>query len=242
MDTDLYTANAEWYGALSAPWQEATEAAVGELLGEIPGGIAVDLGAGTGTCLPLLDGSGAERLVAVEPSRSMRAGLVATLAAHPGLLNRTTVVPDAWPAALRRLPDRWSAAVMLNAVGHLTDDARLRLWETLAERLVPGGRFVVALQPPERATSIPWTDFGTVPIGDDRVHSRGRAEPLDEHTVEWTMEWTLTDADGHVVERRTSAHSWRALGVEELSDEATAHGLTRVGAVGSCVGFVRPGA
>ncbi|GAB08646.1 hypothetical protein GOARA_013_00900 [Gordonia araii NBRC 100433] len=240
---DFYEANAEWYGALTAAWQEPTNAAVRSLVGWIDGGTAVDIGSGVGYCLPVLRELGAERLYAVEPSRAMRTGLVATVARDPDLLARTTVVGAAVPEALDRLPGEWNAVVMLNAIGHLTDDGRTRLWTALDERLAPRGRFVVALQPPESATTIPWTDFGTVAIGDDRIRTRGRAEPLDRHRVEWTMEWTLQDRDGREREQRTAVHVWRALSVTDLADEAEAHGMARLETAGDgmFVGFGRLG-
>ncbi|MFT3715325.1 MAG: class I SAM-dependent methyltransferase [Gordonia sp. (in: high G+C Gram-positive bacteria)] len=239
--TDFYQSNAEYYGALTADWQAPTAAFVRKLIGKIDGGVAVDFGSGTGAILPVLKDLGASELYAVEPSEAMRAGLVATLATDHDLLAHTTVVRFGVPEALDRLPDVWSAAVMLNVIGHLDDDARAQLWSALGERLVPDGCFVVALQPPAAAVTIPWTDFGTVNIGRDQVRTRGRAEPIDDTSVNWTMEWTVLDADGNTVEQRTAEHTWRTLSVEDLTAEAAPHGLTVAGTAGDgmMVGFRR---
>lgn len=229
MPEDFYGANAEWYAALVAGWREETDAAVRSLLGPIDGGDVVDVASGVGACLPLLRDLGAEQIFAVEPSRSMRAGLMTTVARDTDLLARTTVITSQIPEALEELPPRWSAGVMLNAIGHLSDDARVMLWTTLRDRLVPQGRFVISLQPPEAVTTIPWTDFGTVHIGRRAIRTRGRAEPLDMTRVVWTMEWCLVDANGEVLEERTATHPWRALSHGDLIFEAGEHGLGTVG-------------
>ncbi|MGJ3507419.1 class I SAM-dependent methyltransferase [Enemella sp. A6] len=224
---DLYTANAEWYAALVASWQDELDAGVSALLGPITGDV-VDIASGVGTGLPVLRTLGAERLFAVEPSASMRVGLMTTIAADPDLLRRTTVVPAPLPEALEALPTRWGAAVMLNALGHLDDATRVGLWRAAAERLSPGGRLVISLQPPESVTAIPWTDFGAVRIGQQHLTTRGKAETLNDTHVQWTMEWTLHAADGRVVDLRTAEHSWRVLGREYLREEAGEHGLIAI--------------
>lgn len=115
---------------------------------------------------------------------------------------------------------------MLNAIGHLDDETRASLWAAIRERLRPGGRFVVSLQPPESVTTIPWTDFGTVHIGERRLTTRGQAEPLDEAHVTWKMEWSLTDSAGHLLDKRTARHRWRVLGHDQLTEEGARWGLT----------------
>lgn len=228
MDEDFYRNNAEWYAALVAAWQEPTEAAIRALIGPLAGGDVVDIASGVGSSLPVLGSLGAGRLFAVEPSQAMRAGLMATIAGDAELLRRTTIVPAAFPDAAAVLPPRWSAAVMLNAIGHLDDAARAILWETLHERLVPGGRFLVSLQPPERAVAVPWTDFGEVAVGEHRITTRGQADPVDDTHVVWTMEWTLRNAAGAALTTRTATHLWRALSRDDLAGEAAGHGLSPV--------------
>lgn len=102
------------------------------------------------------------------------------------------------------------------------------LWTSAGERLTPGGRLVITLQPPASVTAIPWTDFGTVEIGEHRLITRGRTEPLGDTHVEWTMEWTLTDDAGATLERRTAKHKWRVLNRPQIFAEALEHGLNPV--------------
>lgn len=233
MAEDFYAANSEWYAALVASWQSDSSSAVSSLLGAIDGGDVVDIASGVGTCLPLLRRLGAERLFAVEPSASMRAGLMTTIACDPDLMRRTTVIAAPVPEAVKELPARWSAVVMLNALGHLDDETRVSLWATVRERLRPGGRFILSLQPPESVMTIPWTDFGTVQIGERRLTTRGQAEPLDDAHVLWTMEWSLTDAADKLLEKRTAHHPWRVLSRTQLSEEAAGWGLATVDDAGS---------
>lgn len=228
MVEDFYLDNAEWYAALASPGLPTTHAAVGHLLGLVAGGDLVELGAGTGACLPVLQEAGADRLFAVEPSGAMRVGLMATVARDVALMERTTIISTGIPEALAELPPRWNGAVMLNAIGHLDDDARNTLWRALQARLEPTARFILTLQAPESPRPIPWTDFGTVGIGQRALQTRGRADPIDADHVAWTMEWSLIDADGGLLERRSAVARWRTLAPADLITEASSHDLTLV--------------
>lgn len=227
---DFYVGNAEWYGALVAPGLPAMHAALRQLVGTLDGDV-VELGAGIGACVSVLVGAGAERIFAVEPSPSMRVGLMATIAAHPDLLRRTTIVAAGIPEALGELPPRWGGAVMLNAIGHLEDAARLELWAALRERLTAGAPFVVSLQHPETPIRIAWTDFGTVGVGERSVRTRARAEPIDAHHLAWTMEWSLLDAEGAVLDQRSGVSRWRTQSAGELVEEASSFGFMLADAV-----------
>lgn len=225
MTDDAYRANAEWYAALTAAWLPETETALRTLLPELAGGCVIDIASGIGSSIPILRQLGADRIYAVEPSADMRVGLMTTIARDPDLLARTTIIALPFPEALPQLPQRWRAAIMLNAIGHLSEEARCALWHTAASRLEPGGRLIVSLQPPETVTTIDWTDFGTVNVGTHRLRTRGRADPLDHCRVTWTMEWSLLDASGEVLQRRRAHHDWRVISREELAAEAVAAGL-----------------
>lgn len=225
MTEDTYTQNAEWYAALVADQGASGRDAVRTLLGRLRGGDVVDLASGIGSGLDVLRELGADRLFAVEPSRAMRAGLMTTICADPDLRDRTTVIPSGVPEALAALPRWWSGATMLNAIGHLEDEARHELWRALHERLLPGAALVLSLQPPSTVEEVPWTDFGTVRIGERELRTRGRADPLDEHHVSWTMEWTLITREGEHLETRTAEHRWRVLTPAQLATETGEHGL-----------------
>ena len=233
MADDFYTVNAEWYAALVAPWQDDSDRTLSELLGHIDGGVVVDMASGVGSALPMLRRLGADQLFAVEPSAAMRVGLMTTVASDEALMRTTTVVAAPMPDAVATLPDEWSAAVMLNALGHLSDDERAVLFEAVGQRLRRGGRFVVTLQPPDHVTSVAWADFGTVHVGEHRLSTRGQAEPLDESRVLWTMEWSLTNEEGSLIDRRTAHYPWRVLSRAQLTEEADTCGLAVVDGAGT---------
>ena len=233
MADDFYAVNAEWYAALVAPWQDDADRTLSELLGHIDGGVVVDMASGVGSALPMLRRLGADQLFAVEPSAAMRVGLMTTVASDEALMRTTTVVAAPMPDAVATLPDEWSAAQMLNALGHLSDDERAALFEAVGQRLRRGGRFVVTLQPPDHVTSVPWTDFAAVRVGEHRLSTRGQAEPLDESRVLWTMEWSLTNEEGSLIDRRTAHYPWRVLSRAQLAEEADACGLAVVDGAGT---------
>lgn len=233
MADDFYAVNAEWYAALVAPWQDDSDRTLSELLGHIDGGVVVDMASGVGSALPMLRRLGADQLFAVEPSAAMRVGLMTTVASDEALMRTTTVVAAPMPDAVATLPDEWSAAQMLNALGHLSDDERAALFEAVGQRLRHGGRFVVTLQPPDHVTSVPWADFAAVRVGEHRLSTRGQAEPLDESRVLWTMEWSLTNEEGSLIDRRTAHYPWRVLNRAQLTEETQACGLAVVDGAGT---------
>lgn len=94
-----------------------------------------------------------------------------------------------------------------------------------AERLAPGGCFVLSLQPPLTPQAIPWTEFGTVQVGEHQLRTRGKADPVDPTHVAWTMQWDLVAADERLLESRTATHRWRVVGVDQLHEEVSQHDL-----------------
>lgn len=66
-------------------------------------------------------------------------------------------------------------------------------------------------------------------VGNHRIRTRGRADPVDSSHVEWTMEWTRCHADGAVLDIRTARHRWRVVSRDDLTEEAARHGFEPVG-------------
>lgn len=226
--SDLYSANADIYAALALPYVEAMSAALIEILGRDggpPAGLPIlDLGSGTGSLLPGLATLGAHPLYAVEPHPAMRAGLMATVCAAPGLAPRVTVLPGTLDDAAPLLPSRLGAITALNMLGHLDEAAQDRFWGFAGERLPPGGVLAIALQGPLEPIEVPWTDFGQSAVGGLRYGTEGRAEP-DGETMRWTMRWTVRTAAGEVLQERTARTAWRILSPEGLRDQAARVGL-----------------
>ena len=225
---DLYTSNADIYAALALPYVETMGPALAEILGgedRAPAGMPIlDLGSGTGALLPRLAALGSHPLYAVEPHPAMRAGLMATVCATPGLAARATILPGTLDDAAPLLPPRLGAIVALNMLGHLDEAAYERFWAFAGERLVPGGVVVIALQGPLGPAAVPWTDFGESAVGGLRYSTAGTAEP-DGESMRWTMRWTVRTASGDVVEERTASTAWTIITPERLRDSATRAGL-----------------
>lgn len=225
---DLYSANADIHAALVLPYVEAMGPALTEILGgddgAPPGLPILDLGSGTGALLPCLAALGDHPLHAVEPHPAMRAGLMATVCALPGLARRATVLPGTLDDAAPLLPSRLGAVVALNMLGHLDEAEEERLWDFTGERLAPGGVVVISLQGPLEPVEVPWTDFGQSAVGGLRYGTEGRAE-LDGDSMRWTMRWTVRTAAGDVIDERAARTSWRILTPEHLRARAARVGL-----------------
>lgn len=99
---------AEYYDLWAADyWRELGPALTAALAGvDVSAGPVLDLGAGTGLGrLVVADALRGARVVAVEPSRAMRAGLTARLMTRPDLHERVTMLPvdlarTPWPERL----------------------------------------------------------------------------------------------------------------------------------------------
>lgn len=225
---DFYTHNADLYGALSLPNAEAYQACLATVLEAVDIGdeAVIDVGAGVGTSVGLLAARFPDSaLVAVEPSSAMRAGLMTLVALRPELRSRVTVAPGRLEDVLTLLPRRWGLVTVLNAIGHLDDDERHRLWLHLGVRLVAGGAAVFGLQPPATPEAVPWTAFGEARVGTLTYGAEGMAEPDGHDRVTWTMRWTVRSLDGSLVEQRQASTSWKAIGPAQLAEEAIAAGL-----------------
>lgn len=231
---DFYQHNAEWYAALVAPQLPAVRDALTRLLaGPLPAGAAVEVGPGVGATLDVLLDAGAQSIYAVEPSGAMRVGLMTRVALDPRLAASTTIMPGTVDAMVHHIPREWSAVVMLNALGHLDPEAEERLWDEIARRLVPDGRVVIGLQPPQTPVDIPWTDFGSTQVGQHTLWTRGSASATGPASVDWRMEWTLRDAQGEVLDTRAATSSWRTITVDALTQAAEGAGLEATGTVDS---------
>ncbi len=141
---DPYGPAAELFDLAAAEHAELTAAAVCRLLDgrDLSAAPVLDIGAGTGVIARAVARAHPEALVvAAEPSEPLRAVLTARILDAPGLQERVTVTAGSAPD--HDLPDRISAVLLCGVLGHLDAGQRARLWERIAERLLPGGLVVV---------------------------------------------------------------------------------------------------
>jgi hypothetical protein len=77
------------------------------------------------------------------------------------------------------------AVVAMNVIGHFDAAGRRTIWAMLADRLGPGGRAVLNLQPPAEPVALPESRFADVRIGRRRYEGCGRAEPAGPDRIIW---------------------------------------------------------
>lgn len=225
-DVDPYgAATAEFYDLLATTHWETFGLQLLDLLADADpaAGPIVDLGAGTGVGLQYLRAAvpGAS-ILAIEPSRAMRAALHTRLHLDTDLCRVTTVDPRPWATA--GLPPHASALVVSAALGHLDDADRDRLWRYIAEQMPVGAPAVIELLPPERPISIPRARYRELSVGSFTYEGWQRGEPVDERTIAWTMEYRVLDGDSVVAEYSVTSR-YRCFGVDDVRAEIAPHGL-----------------
>lgn len=240
---DFYQANAEWYAALVRSVVPAQRAAIARLApSPLPEPVAVDIGAGVGATLDSLVTAGARRVYAIEPSEMLRVGLMTRIALDDELAGAVTPLPGTYAQTRGQLPRLLGLVVALNVLGHLSVEEERALWTDLSTRLAPGGRVLVALQPPAVPETIPDTDFGTMRVGEVTFRTGGSCAPTGPGEVAWHMHWERIDASGTPVERREAITPWRTISPDQLAASAAGAGLHPCGEVAELMlyAFERP--
>ncbi|MGW6602222.1 class I SAM-dependent methyltransferase [Streptomyces sp. NPDC055036] len=187
------------------------------------GGPVVDVGAGSGEGVAVIARTlPAAQVLAVEPHAALRTALLTRVAGSGDLAERVTVIgADVLSAAL---PERISALVAMNVIGHLTPAERQGLWAILERKLDPSGRAVLNLAQPTRPQALPASPMGEVTIGRRRYTGRASAEPAGDNAVTWHMTYRTTQ-DGQLVNEFTASDIWYVLTPEQLAAELAEHGL-----------------
>ncbi|GAA4996118.1 class I SAM-dependent methyltransferase [Actinopolymorpha pittospori] len=223
--TDLYAAQGELYDVLTAEsWRSLREPLTSALRGTPTGqGPILDVGAGTGFGVEVIaDVLPDARILAIEPSLSLRPGLFTRIMLRPGLRERVTVLPT--DVAGAPLPDRLGGVVALNMVGHLPPAQRHALWQVLGTRLAPGAPVVIGLQPPEQPASVPDMRFARVKVGVRTYEGWGSAEPSGSDTVRWHMRFRVLHGE-QLLEERAASYQWWTISEADLTRELAEVGL-----------------
>lgn len=224
-ETDPYAVAAEHYDL----WAVGHWAQLGPLLAaqlqavDVNAGPVLDIGAGTGLGTVLIaDTVRGAQVLAVEPSRAMRVGLVTRLMSRPDLHNRVTVLPTDlggldWPEQL-------SGFVAMAMLGHLDPMARLGLWRELAAHLAPGAPALVLLQPPGRPQTVPATRHSRVRLGRHDYEGWAAAEPVGPRTLRWTMSYRVL-RDGELLDEQQWSSDFYTVDEADVRTEAGDAGL-----------------
>jgi hypothetical protein len=106
----------------------------------------------------------------------------------------------------------------MNVIGHFDPSERSTTWELLAERLTPGGRAVLNLQPPTEPVKVPEFQMADVRIGRRRYAGWGRAEPVGPDRLTWHMTYR-TYHDEELVRELKVSYVWWVFTERRLSEE-----------------------
>jgi hypothetical protein len=117
------------------------------------------------------------------------------------------------------------AVVAMNVIGHFDPGERRQIWRLLAERLMPGGRAVLNLQPPGEPVPAPEFRGAEVQVGRRAYEGWGRAEPAGPDRLTWHMTYR-TYQDGRLVAELAVSYDWWLLGQERLRAEVDELGLS----------------
>ncbi|MBB6551657.1 class I SAM-dependent methyltransferase [Nonomuraea rubra] len=219
---DEYERSAEFVDLMLAPhWAGLGPPLAAALRGITDPIVDVGAGGGHGTRVIAKAAPGAE-IVAVEPSMALRSILLARVGEAGELRERVTVLPEHLLAAA--LPSRLGAVVAMNVLGHFDPAGRQAAWKMLADRLVPGGRAVLNLQPPAEPAAVPESRFAEVRIGRRRYEGWGRAEPAGPDLITWHMTYRTYQDDRPAGELETR-YDWWVLDERRLKEELGPHGL-----------------
>ena len=149
---------------MPAAWDRLRDVVRDTFGGIGPDGVIVDIGAGSGLGSASIAEVTDAEIIALEPSTTMRAMMVARLDTA-GVLERVTVLPESVPEGLAGLPERVDGVIAAHMLGHLTEVERTDLFEWIATSLAPGRAALLTVSseaPPE----------GTEPIDDERKVGR----------------------------------------------------------------------
>ncbi|WP_156156665.1 class I SAM-dependent methyltransferase [Microbacterium azadirachtae] len=198
-----------------------------------PNAIVLDVGAGTGIGTRLLARSTSAQVVAIEPSLTMRAVLLARVADDPELIERVSVLAGAAPDILDEVPGPVAGFVCAHMLGHLTATQRQETFARLAALLEPGGIGIITLP---RTSASDGTDVveEATHIGRHHYLARHRSTPDGRGSQ---SEYLVLDGD-RIVRRQTFASSWEPPTLEQLHDELNDAGLHLVDA-DERIGIVR---
>lgn len=219
--SDPYEAMGEFHDLfMEEPWARLRPVLVDAFSGLSPSELVVDLGAGTGIGTRLLAGCTAARIVAVEPSLTMRAVLTARIADDPAMAGRVSIVAGSAPAALDEIRGPVAAFVCAHVLGHVPGAVRAAIFQRLAGLLGPDGRGIVTVDPeggPQEAELVQERR-----IGDHRYVARylPSSDPSG-----YASEYAVLDGD-RVLRQERFVGTWEPLPLDKLTAELASAGLT----------------
>jgi SAM-dependent methyltransferase len=227
---DAYALAAEFYDLLTVESWKTLGPALGAVLQQAGQGTlpVLDIGSGTGRAIEAIaEACPVSDIIAIEPSRAMRAVLHAKLVRRPDLWPRVTVLPCTFGEAA--LPNQVGTAVALGMLGHLAPNERMGLLTRLAERLPPQGIVVLDLQEPARPMPVAKCRAAGITLGAMSYEGWYAAIPTGDQTIQWTMTYSVRGAPTGPVEYSFDC-PWWTVSFDQLQHEARAAGLSAAAA------------
>jgi SAM-dependent methyltransferase len=223
---DPYERSAEYLDLMIAETWQSLGPALADVLQQVkaaPGPVA-DIGAGTGRGVRAICAAlpGGDPVLAVEPSSTMRAVLLARVHDDRELRGRVTVLAE--DAAHAPLPDGLRAIVAVNVLGHLPPADRRALWGSAARQLAPGGALIVGVVPPFTPQQVPRTRMASVTVGALHYEGWATAEPSGQDEITWHMDYRVL-RDGLPLSEVTVDYRWWVASESQLAEEAAEAGL-----------------
>lgn len=238
MTVDPYEAMGEFHDLFMLEVWERLAPSLASAFGALDAdAVVIDVGAGTGVGTRTLARVTAAKVIAVEPSLTMRAVLLARVADDADLAQQVSVVAGRVPEVLEEVSAPVAGFVCARMLGHLTAADRLATFGRLSELLIPGAAGVITLPRP------PASDTAELVEEHARV---GRHQYVARHLPSAdgrtaTSEYLVLDGD-RVVRRQTFRSTWDPPTLDQLGDELDRVGL-RLAESGAGVGLItrRPG-
>ncbi|HTF66363.1 MAG TPA: hypothetical protein VK638_27135 [Edaphobacter sp.] len=225
METDHYIQSAEVYDILSAPHWQARRESVRSALRAVQhlAGTILDVGAGTGTGLRIIaDAVPNAMILALEPSASMRVGLMTKVLLDDELRRRVTVEACSIQEAM--LPKELSAALVCGCIGYLDRGERLEMWQTLADRIVPEGLVLADVMMLDRPQAVTSTRVAGVDVGDLQYEMWVSGTPGDDDIMLWDMGCRILRHE-QVLRSFHVVREWHTFGIGQLMEEAATVGF-----------------
>jgi len=225
---EIYDANAEYYDTITRTRVAELERILDGFAAHVDraGAPVLDIGPGTGRLTARLARLIAPcELIAIEPTRSLRAILASRVADDDQLATHVTIIPRTFEDAAELLPERIGGVIALGVLPHLGPAQRQRLLQVVSDRLSPGAHALIEVMPPWTAAAVPVTPGEETTVGRHRVESFMQAQPIDGERLRWTMTYRRTDEHGSILhEARADSVCW-VLDPDGFEAEARTAGL-----------------
>ncbi|WP_053078642.1 class I SAM-dependent methyltransferase [Methylobacterium tarhaniae] len=219
-EADAYAQTAELYEILSEQhWSERRDSIL-RTLADAAGmtGHVVDIGAGTGRGTALIaDHIPHVSVMAIEPSASMRVGLMTRVFANRTMRDRVTVCDRRFQEA--ELPSRLSAAFAFGSIGFLGRQDRRAFWLRLQRCLDEEGFVFADLMRVGAPQVVDETRVASADVGEQRYEIWLSGRPGAQDTIVWTMRCEILRGS-RIVRRFIIEREWHAFGLSQLADEA----------------------